>query len=508
LRKLIPLAGIRQLASQTLWFGLSSIVGRFINYLLNPILTLIYAAEPFGEISILFAGAAFLNIVFTFGMETAYFRFSRDHEFRQVFNNTFVIILSTTTFFTILLLLNKEPLATFMGVGKHPEYVVYMVLIVALDSLTVIPFSKLRQESRPKKFAVIKLFNILVNVGLVIFFLYFCKGAAERGEKSMIASFYKAKLGIGYVFISQLVASGLTWMLLVKEWKSFRFEPDKQLIATIFRYSLPMIIVGFGGMINETIDRFLLLKRFPDALHQMEAVGIYTANYKLAALIVIFIQAFRMGAEPFFFKNADNSNAKETYARIMNFFVIACCICFLGVSLFPDIWKHFMGVRKHPEYLSGLFLVPILMLAKIFLGIYYNLSIWYKLTDKISTGAYITIGGALITIAVNYTLIPYLGYLASALATVVCYASMMLASYVLGQKHYPVPYDVKKCFGYIGLSIILFIIHHQLRETSKDILMLHSTAMALIALFTFLVLKMEKTEFSKIPYLKNIYRFI
>ena len=508
MRKLIPLAGIRQLASQTLWFGLSSIVGRFINYLLNPILTLIYAAEPFGEISILFAGAAFLNIVFTFGMETAYFRFSRDHEFRQVFNNTFVIILSTTTFFTILLLLNKEPLATFMGVGKHPEYVVYMVLIVALDSLAVIPFSKLRQESRPKKFAVIKLFNILVNVGLVIFFLYFCKGAAERGEKSMIASFYKAKLGIGYVFISQLVASGLTWMLLVKEWKSFRFEPDKQLIATIFRYSLPMIIVGFGGMINETIDRFLLLKRFPDALHQMEAVGIYTANYKLAALIVIFIQAFRMGAEPFFFKNADNSNAKETYARIMNFFVIACCICFLGVSLFPDIWKHFMGVRKHPEYLSGLFLVPILMLAKIFLGIYYNLSIWYKLTDKISTGAYITIGGALITIAVNYTLIPYLGYLASALATVVCYASMMLASYVLGQKHYPVPYDVKKCFGYIGLSIILFIIHHQLRETSKDILMLHSTAMALIALFTFLVLKMEKTEFSKIPYLKNIYRFI
>ena len=508
MRKLILLAGIRQLASQTLWFGLSSIAGRFINYLLNPILTLIYAAEPFGEISILFAGAAFLNIVFTFGMETAYFRFSRDHEFRQVFNNTFVIILSTTAFFTTLLLLNKEPLATFMGVGKHPEYVVYMVLIVALDSLAVIPFSKLRQESRPKKFAVIKLINILVNVGLVIFFLYFCKGAAERGEKVIIASLYKAELGIGYVFISQLVASGLTWMLLVKEWKSFRFEPDRQLIATIFRYSLPMIIVGFGGMVNETIDRFLLLKRFPDALHEMEAVGIYTANYKLAALIVIFIQAFRMGAEPFFFKNADKSNAKETYARIMNFFVIACCICFLGVSLFPDIWKHFMGVSKHPEYLRGLYLVPILMLAKIFLGIYYNLSIWYKLTDKISTGAYITIGGALITVAVNYTLIPHLGYLASALATVVCYASMMVASYILGQKHYPVPYDVKKCFGYIGLSLILFVLHHQLRNSYNNILLIHLAAMGLIALFTFLVLKMEKSELAKIPYLNRIYRFI
>jgi O-antigen/teichoic acid export membrane protein len=502
------LAGIRQLASQTLWFGLSSIVGRFINYLLNPILTLIYAAEPFGEISILFAGAAFLNIVFTFGMETAYFRFSRDHEIKLVFNNTFIILLTTCVFFTTLLLLNKDTLAVFMGVGRHPEYVVYMVLIVVLDSLAVIPFSKLRQESRPKKFAVIKLMNILVNVGLVIFFLYFCKGAAERGENGLIASMYKVELGIGYVFISQLVASGLTWMLLVKEWKSFRFEPNKQLIVTIFRYSLPMIIVGFGGMVNETIDRFMLLKRFPDALHQMEAVGIYTANYKLAALIVIFIQAFRMGAEPFFFKNADNTNAKETYARIMNFFVIACCICFLGVSLFPDIWKYFMGVSKHPEYLKGLFLVPILMLAKIFLGIYYNLSIWYKLTDKISTGAYITIGGALITIAVNYTLIPYLGYLASALATVICYASMMVASYVLGQKHYPVPYDVKKCFGYIGISLILFAIHYQLRDSFKDILLLHAAAMILIVVFTLLVLKIEKTEFLKIPYLHKIYRFL
>ena len=209
------MAGIRQLASQTIWFGLSSIAGRFINYLLNPILTLIYAAGPFGEISILFAGAAFLNIVFTFGMETAYFRFSRDHEVRQVFNNTFVILLATTALFTILLLLNMDTIAVFMGVGKHPEYVLYMVLIVALDSIAVIPFSKLRQEGRPKKFAVIKLLNILVNVGLVIFFLYYCKGAADRGEKSIIASLYKAELGIGYVFISQLVASGLTWMLLL-----------------------------------------------------------------------------------------------------------------------------------------------------------------------------------------------------------------------------------------------------------------------------------------------------
>lgn len=506
--KLIPLAGIRQLASQTIWFGLSSILGRFINYLLNPILTLIYAAEPFGKISILFAGAAFLNIVFTFGMETSYFRFSRDHDDRKVFNNTFIILLTTTVLFTIVLLWYREAIALFMGVGSNPEYIVFMVLIVALDSIAVIPFSRLRQEGRPQKFAFLKLINILVNVGLVIFFLYFCKNAAENGGNSLIASLYSAELGIGYVFIAQLIASGLTWILLLNEWKTLRFLPDFGLIKSIVVYSLPMIIVGFGGMVNETIDRFLLLKRFPAANHEMEAVGIYSANYKLAALIVIFIQAFRMGAEPFFFKNADKSDAKETYARIMNFFVIACCICFLGVSLFPDIWKHFMGVRKHPEYMNGLFLVPILMLAKIFLGIYYNLSIWYKLTDKISTGAYITIGGALITIAVNYTLIPQLGYLASALATVACYGSMMSVSYILGQKHYPVPYNWRKCFTYIIVAVALFMIHNLLRKSGLNLFILHATALMLILFFTWVVIRKEKKELMSIPYLSSIYRFI
>ena len=500
--KFIPLAGIRQLANQTLWFGLSSIVGRFINYLLNPILTTIYASEAFGEISILYSGAAFLNIIYAIGMETAFFRFSKDHDNKKVFNNTFAILILSSLLISSILILFRKPISGYMELGNHPEYIVLMILIVALDTLAVIPFAKLRLEGRPRKFALIKLTNILINVGLVIFFLYFCKGNYESGNSGWLSAIYLPSIDIGYVFIAQLTASLITLVLLMSEWKTFRFSVEISFLKELFIYSLPLIIVGFGGMVNEIIDRFLLLKRFPGTISEIKStVGIYSANYKLAALIVIFIQTFRMGAEPFFFKHAAAENAKENYSRIMNLFVIACCCCFLGVSLFPDIWKYFMGVRKHPEYEKGLFLVPILMVSKIFLGIYYNLAIWYKLTNKNGTGALITIGGAVITVAVNYMLIPHLGYLAAALATVACYGSMMTASYLLGQKHYPIPYDLKKCFGYIGLSVVLFVAHDQLRRMGLTLLPLHGSAIILLMLFFLIILKREKTEFTKIPYL-------
>jgi O-antigen/teichoic acid export membrane protein len=507
--KIIPLAGIRQLANQTIWFGLSSIVGRFINYLLNPILTGIYAAVAFGEISILYSAASFLNIIFTIGMETSYFRFSREHDGKKVFNSTFLILILSSLLMSAILIYFRNPIAAFLELENHPEYVVYMVLIVALDTLAVIPFSKLRHEGRPRKFALIKLVNILINVGLVIFFLYFCKGSYESGQQNWLSKLYLPSIDIGYVFISQLVACLITLILLSSEWLSFRLQPDRKFMKEIFLYSLPLIIVGFGGMINETIDRFLLLKRYPGSIHDMKsAVGIYSANYKLAALIVIFIQTFRMGAEPFFFKHAAAENAKENYARIMNLFVIACCGCFLGVSLFPDIWKHFMGVKKHPEYLNGLFLVPILMLSKIFLGIYYNLSIWYKLTDKTRTGAIITIGGALVTIVVNYFLIPHLGYLACALATLSCYGSMMLVSYLLGQKHFPVPYNWKRAMGYILLAGVLFLIHNAIRQQFHQTMILHAIAAFMILLYAIFVLKREREELIKVPYLNRIYRLV
>ena len=501
------LAGIRQLANQTIWYGLSNIVGRFINYLLTPILTFIYASADYGDISILFATAAFLNIIFTYGMETSYFRFTQKEEQQKVFNTTFSMLLITTTVLLALLLAPIQYIADTMNLSEHPEWLVYVVLIVALDTFAVIPFSKLRQDGKPKKFAAIKLLNILINMFFVIFFLYFCKEDFESGKQSFFASLYNPSIGIGYVFIANLIASAATLLLLVKEFNGFQVNLDKKLLKEIFIYSTPLIIVGFGGIINETIDRFMIVYHFNGTAEEARSAnGIYSANYKLAVLIVLFIQTFRMGAEPFFFKQSTKDNARETYAKIMHFFIIVCSLCFLGVVLFLDIWKHFMGINKHPEYLQGLFIVPILMLAKIFLGIYYNLSVWYKLTNKTMAGAIITLIGAVLTILVNYLLIPHLGYLACAIATVVCYGSMMVISFIQGQKHYPIPYDLKNGFLYITLAVLFFIVHYSIRMLDTEIYLLHASAITLLFIYGWIIVKREKKELVKIPVLNRLYK--
>lgn len=501
------MSGIKQLANQTIWYGLSNIVGRFISYLLTPLLTYFYAPAQFGDISLLFAYAAFLNIIFTYGMETSYFRFTQNIEEKKVFNTAFTSLLTSTTIFCLLLLLPVQYVANFMEIGKHPEFVVYVVAIVAFDTLAVIPFSKIRFEGRPKKFAFIKLINIIINFGLVLFVLYVLKPLHESNANNFIGSLYDPKIGIGYIFIAGLVASIITLLLLAKEFKGYVPTFDKKLFTELLIYSTPLIIVGFGGMINETIDRFMIVKRFDGTVEAAKAAnGIYSANNKLAILIVIFIQTFRMGAEPFFFKNSSKENSKETYARIMNFFVIATCLCFLGVVLFLDVWKHFMGIKKHPEYLLGLSIVPLLMMSKLFLGIYYNLSIWYKLTNLNKIGAWITFLGAFITIVFNYFFIPSMGFLACAIANFLCYGSMMWISYSLGQKHYPIPYNVKKSIFYIILASGLFLIHNFLRNSDPGILLVHAAGIFLTFLFVVVVIVKEKAELIHIPIIQKIYK--
>jgi O-antigen/teichoic acid export membrane protein len=500
------LSGIKQLANQTLWYGLSNIVGRFINYLLTPILAYFYAAVAFGDISILFALAAFLNIIFTYGMETSYFRFNKDTEEKKVFNTALSSLLLSTTLFTIVLLMMAQPLANLMEVGNHSEFVTYVIAIVALDTLAVLPFSKLRFEGRPRKFALIKLSNILINFILVVVFIGICKPAYESGSTGLFANMYNPKIGIGYVFLAQVIASACTLFFLWKELSSFRPDFNKKLFLEILAYSTPLIIVGFGGMINETIDRFMIINRFHGTVNAAKAAnGIYSANNKLAILIVIFIQTFKMGAEPFFFKHSDNADSKKTYSRIMNLFVIASCLFFLSVVLFLDIWKHFMSVKKHPEYAEGLYIVPMLMMSKLFLGIYYNLSIWYKLTNKNTMGAFITILGALITIVLNYTLIPIIGYFGCAIANFTCYGTMMLISYFQGRKHYPVPYDWKRSLEYILLSTGLYAIHYFIRNAHPGMIIVHGAGILLSLLFIAVVFLREKKELIKIPYLQKLY---
>jgi O-antigen/teichoic acid export membrane protein len=500
------LSSIKKLAGQTFWYGFSNIFGRFINYLLTPLLTGIYSSEQYGDISILFAYASFLNIIFTYGMETAYFRFNSLFPEKEVYNNGATLLTITTIILTTVLMMPVPAVANYMRLGDHPEFVKWVLWIVALDTLAVLPFSKLRFENRPRKFAAVKITNILINVGMVVFFLVLCKGAYERKADNLWAILYNPRIDIGYVFLANLIASGITLLLLSKELVAVRPAINRNLLRQILVYSAPLIIVGFGGMINETIDRFMIIQRFPGSTAAAKSAnGVYSANYKLALLIVLFIQAFRMGAEPFFFRQSETGGAQKTYARVMKFFVIACCFCFLGVVLYLDIWKHFMGIRNHPEYLEGLVVVPILMLSKICLGVYYNLSIWYKLTNRNLTGAMITIGGALITIAFNYFFIPLWGYIACAIATLLCYGFMMTVSYKLGQTHYPVPYAWKKLMAYVAICVLLFGLHQLFRFYSPGIWWTHAFAAVLLAAFTFFILRVEKKEFAKIP---GIGRFI
>jgi O-antigen/teichoic acid export membrane protein len=470
------LSSIKKLAGQTFWYGTSSIVGRFLNYLLTPLLATIFASAAYGKISTLFAIAAFLNIIFTYGLETSYFRFTTNNDEKKVYE-----------------------IAGFLEIPKNPEWISWIILIVALDTLCVMPFSKLRHQGRPRKFAAIKILNIIVNVLLVVFFLVVCKNAHAKNPDSFFGFIYDPSIGLGYVIIANLAASAVTLLLLTKELFQFRFRLNPRFWKEMMTYSWPLIIVGLGGMVNETIDRFMILKLYPGTTEEAYSQsGIYSANYKLAILIVLFIQAFRLGAEPFFFKQSTEQNATRIYARVMKFFVLTCCFCFLGVVLFLDIWKYFMGTA-HTEYYTGLKVVPVLMLAKIFLGVYYNLSIWYKLTNRNLTGAWITLGGAAITILFNWIFIPIWGYMACAIATIFCYGFMMTASYWLGQKYYPVPYAWKKLLAYIVICLILFGIHYAVRSFSPSIWLTHGTGALLLAAFVVFVLKVERKEFEKMP---------
>lgn len=500
------MSGIKKLAGQTLWYGVSSIFGRFLNYLLTPLLVTIFASGEYGKISTLFTIAAFLNIIYTYGLETSYFRFAALKPESKVYNTCSSSILITTALLTGFLFLFTNDFAVFLEMPKHPEYITWVILIVALDTLAVMPFAKLRHEGRPRKFAAIKILNILINVGLVIFFLVVCKNAYEKDADNFFATLYNPKIGLGYVIIANLIASGVTLLLLAKEFFQFRFQLNPGFWKEMMRYSWPLIIVGFGGMINETIDRIMLLKLYPGTTEEaFSQSGIYSANYKLAVVIVLFIQAFRMGAEPFFFKQSTSENAQRTYARVMKFFVIACCFCFLGVTLFLDIWKYFMGTR-YPEYYTGLKIVPLLMLAKIFLGIYYNLSIWYKIKEKTLTGAWITLGGAAITIVFNWIFIPILGYMACAIATVLCYGFMMAVSYSLGQKHYPIPYARKKILAYIAVCLILFGLHQAFLLLDLNSWINRGVSLFFVGLFTLLVLNVERKEFERMPGIRRFYR--
>jgi O-antigen/teichoic acid export membrane protein len=508
------LSGIKKLAGQTLWYGVPRIFGRFLNFGISLLGFRLYDPGASSYFTQVYAVIPFLSILFTYGLETSYFRFAQTHDRKKLYNTLNVSIIVSTVLLTLLLFLFKDSVASFMEMEKHPEFVTWMLWIVFFDTLIAIPMAKLRLEERPQKYAFINFFGIILNIALVLFFYYVAKPAYEADHRSLLGSFFDPKVGIGYFILANVIASAATLLLLWKEFAAFRFEFDKKLWREVMKYSYPLLIVGTGGMINEMLSRAVYQKVLHDDPAQEEfELGVFGANYKLAILITIFIQVFRMAAEPFFFNQSKNEGAQRTYARVMKFFVIACCFMFLVISLFLDVWK-FLIASKHPEYAQGINIVPVLAMGSIFLGIYYNLSVWYKLTNKNMMGAYVTIGGALITILLLFILIPEYRYMGAAWATFTCYAFMMVVSYKQGQKYYPIPYPTKKLITYLVICALLYIIHELIiRSIDRNAGYYHwiyyGTSFLFLGLFTWLILKVERRELVNLPMVgKYVERFV
>lgn len=495
------MASLKQLAGQTLWYGVSNIAARLLNYILTPIITYLLNSPTgmvaYGDMTMLYSGIAFINIIYTYGLETGYFRFAAKGTDKQtLFHTTFTSLLFSTLVFSVLLILFRQPISDFIELGAHSEYIVWCVLIVAIDTIAAIPFARLRQENRPRKYAFTRMAGVFVNILLTVVLLGYCPQYVAAHPGSDFSKWYAQYTPVGYILLANLGQAMFTFLLLYKEWISYRLRFDAVLWKKILGYCWPMLIVGMGGMVNETIDRLMLGKLYAGTHEQQKiAVAIYGANYKIAIFITLFIQAFRMSAEPFFFNQSADRNAATTYARVMKWFVITLCFAFLSTALYIDVLQYFIG----PQYRSGLQVVPILLAANVALGIYYNLSVWYKITDRMYMGMLITLVGAAITLVSNYLLIPVYGMYACAWTTLAAYGTMMVLCYLVGQKYFPVNYSVSRLLGYLAAMLLLFAAQRGVMQITDSLALRLLSATGFMGAFTLLVLRREKSELSAMP---------
>ncbi len=491
---------LKKLASQTVLYGLSNILAKMLNYLLTPLLSYLlidHAGQiANGNLAIIYASMTFFNVFFTYGMETAYFRFSNKEGIikNNLFQTAFSSLLISTIFFASIIFLCRNWFSNIM-VLDHSVFINLMVAIIAVDTIAVIPFAKLRQEQRPLKYAFIKVMGILCTIVLTVWFVAYSPQFIIRHPYTLYAEYFGNLPTTALLLIANLVGSIITLLLLNKEWLQFRGKVDFVLWKQILLYSLPFIVIGLGGMINEVIDRIMLSRLFNGTATEAKAVtATYNFSYKLAIFITLFIQAFKMAAEPFFFNQSKEKNATETYAKVMHWFVITLCIAFLFTTLYIDVFKFFIG----PQYRYGLGVVPILLAANVCLGIYYNLAVWYKVTDKLMYGMGITLFGAIVTIGINFYFIPIFGMFACAWATLICYGSMMLLSYYFGQKHYKVPYDLRSMGVYFLITSILFLLQNLISHEFISVKIRVIFGSCFFLFFLMVVIKKESIKMSSI----------
>ena len=480
------MSGLKSLAKETAIYGVSSIVGRFLNYLLVPVYTIALPASSggYGVVTNIYAWVALMLVLLTCGMETGFFRFANkgQDDPMRVYSTTLLSVSIGSVVFVVLGLLFLEPIAGWLEYGEHPWYIGMMMIVVAMDAIQSIPFAYLRYKKRPIKFAALKLLFIFLNIALNLFYYVVLKGN-----------------DVGYAFLFNLVCTSVVMLCMIPELRGFTYVLDRELLKRMLRYSLPLVILGVAGILNQVADKIIFPFVYPDEAEATVQLGIYGAASKIAMIMAMFTQAFRFAYEPFVFGKSKEKDSREMYAQAMKFFNIFTLLAFLAVMFYLDILRHIIG----RDYWDGLRVVPIVMAAEIFMGIYFNLSFWYKLIDETRWGAYFSLTGCTILILMNIFLIPKYGYIACAWAGFTGYGVAMLLSYFVGQKKYPIQYDLKAIGMYVLLAAVLYLAAEYVPIDNIYLRMAYRTV--LLILFIAYVVKRD-LPLNQIPILNRIIR--
>lgn len=479
---------LKKLFKQTAIYGLATVLPRMISFLLVPIYTDVMAPGKYGEITLIFSWFAIFNVFLAYGMETAFFRFYKEADNRKKVVSTSLLSILGSTFLLLLVgLLFKEKLSTVLNIDL--PFMNSVLGILALDALAIIPFAWLRANEKPMRYAIVKILNVSLNLGLNLFFLLLLPKLVDGSSTGFFNSIYVPDYEIPYILISNLIASGVTLLLMIRVYIRRPYVFDVELWKRMVKYAMPVMIAGIAFTINEVFDRYLLTELLPADIAKSE-MGKYSACYKLALFMTLFATAFRMGIEPFFFSHSETKNPQKAYAQITNYFVVLGSVILLSVVVFSDILKRLLVLNE--AYWDAMSIVPLIVLASFFLGIYHNLSVWYKVTDKTIYGAYISMIGAILTIIINFVFIPYFGYMASAIATLSAYGTMMLLSFYFGRMYYPIPYNFRKISFYLVVSILFSILSFYIFDRNLFV------GIPLLLLFLGLVYKLEFDNIKKL----------
>ena len=450
------MAGIKSLIKDTAIYGVSSIVGRFLNWCLVPLYTAMFVPEEYGVVTNIYAYVALVLVFLTYGMETGFFRFARrgEHSLSSIYTTILTSVGFTSTLFIALIWMFLDPICSIMGYGETPSFVLLMGITVAIDAFTAIPFAYLRFKQRPIKFACLKLVNIALNIGLNLFFILLCPWLWKVAPET-ISWFYNPTYGVGYIFVANIMSSAIIMLLLLPEICAEHFTFNSKLLKTILTFSLPLLIAGLAGIMNQNIDKIIYPFLFADQSIANYQLGIYGANYKIAMVMIMFIQAFRFAYEPLMFskKNDNKELRNKEYADAMKYFVIFGLLIFLGVMFYLDIFKYIISAK----YYEGLVVVPILLAAELCYGIVFNLSLWYKNIDKTYWAIVFTLIGFVVMISIIITCVPVYGYIACAWAALACNAVMMICSYIIGNKVNPIKYETSRILSYVVVAGVLFV---------------------------------------------------